>query len=335
MAIPLKEQTKINQLIARIEQGTFDANDVDGLLIKLRPYARQRKVFREIADFVAHADARDKGLARDSMTAFADAMRYFIEYQGTNAALDVTQPFPAYVYRLFLSQTRQADEAHLKAAYKLSHASLIKKIENNFTLDKKANTCAVRPGKGGRELIGALQYVMGIIHSKPAFHVSDFHAELKQILRDEKINFDEASLNQQLDRISLAILCLVAGTEVVLPEGDRAKCGLECESHFRILQGRRRLPTGAVTDEPTRFGCLNIRGEITVIADGAPPLRVAYPLISTNLDPHEHCDPALFCAANEPNEFGHYVVEVVDFAEDMALSEQFKLVRADGIGPIG
>lgn len=331
MAIPLKEQTKINQLIARLELGAFDANDVDGLLIKLRPYARQRKVFREIADFVAHADARDKGLARDSMTAFADAMRYFIEYQGKKRTLDVTQPFPAYVYRLFLSQARHADEAHLKATYKLGHASLIKKIESNFALDKKANTCAIRLGKGGAELMGALQYVMGFIHSKPAFHVSDFHTEFKQVLRDEKINFDEGKLNQQLDRISLAILCLVAGTEVMLPEGDKARCSLECENHFRILQGQRRLPTGVVTAEPSSFGCLSIRGEITVIADGSPPLQVAYPLITTNLNPHEHCDPALFCTGNEPNEFGEYVVEVVDFAEDMALSEKFKLVRADGM----
>lgn len=332
MAIPLKEQTKINQLIARIELGDFDANDVDGLLIKLRPYARQRKVFREIADFVAHADARNKGLARESMTAFADAMRYFIEYQGKKKALDVTQPFPAYVYRLFLSQTRQANEAHLKATFKLGHASLVKKIETNFTLDKSTNTCAVRPGKGGRELMGALQYVMGFIHSRPAFHVSDFHAELKQVLHDEKIRFDEATLNQRLDRISLAILCLVAGTEVMLPEGDKARCSLECENHFRILRGHRRMPTGAISAEPASFGSLNIRGEITVIADGAPPLRVAYPLITTNLDPHEHCDSSLFCTGNEPNEFGEYVVEVIEFAQDMALSDQFKLVRADCAG---
>ena len=284
MAIPLKERTKIHQLIARIQSGSFDANDVDAILIKLRPYAGPRKVFREIADFVAHADVRSKGVSRDSMIAFADAMRFFVEYTKGNKPLDVTQPFPAYVYRLFLSQARQADETELKQTYRLSHATLVKKIESNFHLDKATKTCAIRPGKAGQEFVAALQYAMSFIHSRPAFHVFDFHAEFKELLRDHGVTYVDAALDAQLDRISLSILCLIAGSEVTLPEGDKAKCSLECENHFRILQGRRRLPANTVTAEPSTFGCLQIRGEITVIANGAPPLRVAYPLVETNLD---------------------------------------------------
>jgi hypothetical protein len=331
MAIPLKERTKINQLMARIESGAFDANDVDGILIKLRPYAGHRKVFREIADFVAHADARTKGVAQESMVAFADAMRFFIEYNQGKKQLDITQPFPAYVYRLFLSQSRQADEVHLKTTYKLSHSTLIKKIQSNFVLDKATKTCRIRLGKAGREFVEALQYVMGFIHSKPAFHLSDFHTELKEVLSDHGITFSEAALSEQLDRVALSILCLISGADVALPEGDQAKCRLECESHFRILQGQRRLPTGVISTEPNSFGTLQILGEITVLATGAPPLRVAYPLVASDLDPHDHCDPALFLSGNDPNEFGDYVVEVIDFAEDMSISGEFKLVRADSV----
>lgn len=269
-------------------------------------------------------------MAKESMTAFADAMRIFIEYTQGKRALDITQPFPAYIYRLFLSQARQADEAQLKTAYKLSHTSLIKKIEINFSLDKATKTCAIRPGKAGKEFVGALQYILSFIRSKPAFHLSDFHAQFKEILNDQRIGFGEAALNEQIDRISLSILCLIAGAEIVLPEMDKAKCSLECESHYRIIKGHRKLPTG-VTSEPSSFGHLQIRGEITVMAQGAPPLRVAYPLIDTDLDPERHCDPALFQTGSEPNEFGEYVVEVIDFADDMALSDQFKLVRADSL----
>lgn len=317
--------------MAHIESGDFDANHVDLILIKLRQYSGHRRVFREIADFVAHADARTKGVAHESMTAFADAMRFFIEYNQGQNQLDVTQPFPAYVYRLFLSQSRQADEVHLKATYRLSHSTLIKKIENNFSLDKATKTYTIRPGKAGIELVGALQYVMGFIHSKPAFHLFDFHQEFKQILRDHGITFNEMALNKQLDRVALSILCLISGSDVMLPEGDRAKCRLGSESHFRILQGQRRLPTGSVTMEPNSFGTLQILGEITVIANGAPPLRVSYPVISSDLDPRDYCTPTLFVTDNSPNEFGDYVVQVIDFADDMAISSEFKLVRADSV----
>lgn len=43
--IPLRETLKIRQLVERIQSGEFDANDVNALLIKLRPYAGARKVF--------------------------------------------------------------------------------------------------------------------------------------------------------------------------------------------------------------------------------------------------------------------------------------------------
>lgn len=331
MAIPLKERTKVQQLVGRIQAGAFDANDVDGLLIKLRPYAGSRSVFREIADFVAHPDVRDKGVACRSMTAFADAMRFFVEYVGAKRPLDVTQPFPAYVYRLFLSQAKLSDERELRARFHMSHATLINKIESNFVADKATKMRSLRPQKSGQEFIAALQYVVGFIHSKPAFHMSAFHTEFTEVLHQAGIAFEEELFSAHADRVSLAILCLVAGTEIVLPEGQKAKCNLNCESHFRILQGRRRLLSGVVTTEPSTFGHLQIMGDIVIAEEGKPPLHVTYPLITTELDPHTHVAPELFLPGAEPNEFGEYVVEVLDFSDNMALGEDFKLMRSPAI----
>lgn len=332
MPIPLKERNKVNQQIARIETGNFDANDVDGLLIKMRPYAGQKIVFREIADFVAHADARMKGVTHGSMTAFADSLRFFMEFVGVGKKqFEISEPFPSYVYRLFISQSRQANEAHLMDAYKLSSSSLIKKIEGNFVRDNATKTCSLRPGKGGKEFFAALQYVMGFIHARPAFHLSDFHAELKDVLSAQKIAFNDGAFDAQSNRIGLAIMCLISGAEVALPDGEKAKCVLECEHHFRILRGQRQLPTDAVTTEPSNFGTLRIMAEIPVISGDAKPLRASYAVVDSDLDPHEHCHPSLFLTADEPNEFGPYVVEIINFAEDMSLSRDFEIIRSDSV----
>ncbi|KVX59264.1 hypothetical protein [Burkholderia cepacia] len=331
MPLPLKELAKLNQVIERIQAGQFDANDVDNLLMKLRPYAGRGTVFLEVANFVAHSDARDRGLAQQSITSFVDAIQYFREYVSEKRPLDLATPFPAYLYRLFLSQARLADERRLKDEHKMSCATLMKKIEANFSIDKKTGTCSLRNNKGGVELFEALRFVTGFIHSRAAFHVSDFHKDLKDVLRAQRVSFDEVLWDAQADRISLAILCLISNTEFELANGSQANCKLATENHFRLLSGQRRLPTGDLSPEPTSFGPLMVIGEATVGGTNMAPLRISFPLIDTNLDPHEHCHPTLFLRDRGSDAFAGCEVEIINFAPDMSMSADFKLVRTDSI----
>jgi len=328
--IPLKELVKIQPLVRRIESGAFDANGVDALLIKLRPYAKRKIVFREVADFVAHSDARSKGLARDSMTGFSDAMRFFVDYIGPRHALDISKPFPSYIHRLFLSQTALAVESELRQRFRLSRESLLRKIESNFKIDKISRLCTLRPGKDGDEFLAALQYVTGFIHSKPAFEIAQFHVQLHEILSDMRIQFDTKRFEDNADRVSLALLCLLSGTEFILPDGDIATCVLSTEHHLRILAGQRRTPIGEVTSEPAHFGTLQVFGHVQVTKQGRP-LRVAYPVVTTRLTPHDHCDASLFEIFSEINEFGEFRAEFINFATHMALTPEFKLVRATAL----
>jgi len=330
MTLPLKEFAKLNQTVLRIQSGKFDENDVDNLLIRLRPYGGKSSVFLDVAHFVAHPDVRDRGIAQKSMTAFSDSMRYLMEYSSEKRPINLGAPFPAYLQRLFISQTLLSDEGRLKADFKMSHASLIKKIESNFLVDKKAGVCTLRPNKGGIELIEALRFVTGCIHSRPAFHIQIFHQEMKEIMRAQGVNFNEQVWDAQSDRISLAILCLMSNTTFQLEDGNQATCKLETENNFRILAGQRRLPTGTVTSEPSSYGSLTILGEVT-IRNRKDPLRVSFPLIATDLSPHQHCDPSLFLRDHMPNELGDYCVEIINLAADMSLSEEHKLVRTESL----
>ncbi|VVQ25980.1 hypothetical protein [Pseudomonas fluorescens] len=114
MPLPLKDLAKLNQIIGRIQAGHFDANDADNLLMKLRPYVGRNTVFFEVANFVAHSDARDRGLAQQSITAFVDSIQYVQEYISEGCRLNIDEPFPAYIYRLFLSQAHLSDERRLR-----------------------------------------------------------------------------------------------------------------------------------------------------------------------------------------------------------------------------
>lgn len=331
MPLQLKDLVKLNQIIERIQVGNFDANDVDNLLMKLRAYAGKKIVFLEVAHFVAHSDARDRGLAQQSITAFVDSIQYFQEFVSEKRSLDISKPFPAYIYRLFLSQSRLSDERQLREKYKMSHATLIKKIEANFLIDKKTGTCRLRNNKGGIDFFASLQFITSFIHSRPAFHIRDFHIELKDVMRAQKIVFDEPAWDAQADPISLAILCLVSNTEFALANGNKASCRLETEKHFRLLKGQRRLPTGIMSSEPTSFGPLMILGEATVHSINKAPVSISFPLIDTDLEPHEHCDPSLFLRDKAPEDFGDCLVEIINLAADMSLTDGFKLVQTQSL----
>ncbi len=86
-----------------------------------------------------------------------------------------------------------------------------------------------------------------------------------------------------------------------------------------------------MSSEPTSFGRLMILGEATITSPNKAPLRIRFPLIDTDLDPHEHCDPKLFVRDQAPEDFGDCKVEIINLAPDMSLSGDFKLVRTDSL----
>ncbi|WP_426054693.1 hypothetical protein [Janthinobacterium sp. PSPC2-1] len=331
MPLQLKDIAKLNQIIERIQAGNFDENDVDNLLMKLRAYAGKSTVFLEVAHFVAHSDARDRGIAHQSITAIVDSIQYFREFLSVERQLNVSKPFPAYIYRLFLSQSRLTDERQLREKYKMSRSTLIKKIEASFLFDKKTNTYCLRGNKGGIELLESLHFITSFIHAKPAFHIRDFHKELKDVMRTQKVIFDEAAWDAQAATISLAILCLVSNTEFALDNGNKASCKIETENHFRLISGQRRLPTGLMSSEPTNFGTLRILGKATINSTNIAPVSIMFPLIDTDLDPREHCDPSLFLRDKAPEDFGDGIVEIINFAADMSLTNDFRLVQTQSL----
>jgi hypothetical protein len=86
-----------------------------------------------------------------------------------------------------------------------------------------------------------------------------------------------------------------------------------------------------MSSEPTSLGRLMILAEATVNSVNKAPLRISFPLIDTDLDPHEHCDPKLFIRDKTPEDFGNCEVEIIDLARDMSLSDNFKLMRTDSL----
>lgn len=143
------EKAKAQKVIDKIQDGRFDENDIDNLFMRLRAYSGEHRVFREIADFVAHNDSRYKGMTNASLEAFYLSLQYFVDYPYQDKALDVSHPIPLYIKKLMKYQVDKCDPEQLRSEFKVTPERLKSRIDNYFRDDKKAKTTELQPHKVG------------------------------------------------------------------------------------------------------------------------------------------------------------------------------------------
>lgn len=324
---PLKgyEKIKAQKLLCSIEQGQFDENDVEGLFMKLRAHCGDRRVFREIADFVAHNDIRNKGLTNESMEAFYLSIKYFVEYVSPQRNLNIGEPFPSYIKRLMKYQCLKADGAMLMREFHVSPQSLAKKIESLFKEDKKSQTVVLN-GKLGVEAAAAINRVLHVIHVQPAITQRTLIDELLFVLGENKLIFDPMRIEQQSDRITICALALLHGTEYDFNGHRLGRCSISSEQEA-ISHGVTYVDEhGDEVPNPESFGRLQIHGHVTVQNNGAD-LAVAYTVFETNLDTTEWCDDSLFVVEHTTASDNHFAWRKLDLSGVIGIDKDFKLIR--------
>ncbi len=181
------EKVKLQAIVARIERGIFDANDVDGLLMKLRGFSQSSAVFREVADFVAHNDERDRGIINRSMQNFLYRVRFLYDYQSEGShSLNISKPFPAYVVRLIHHQIGICDESHLRMSFSCTKKVLTNRVEKLFSIDKKTALASVA-NPISNETFNAISYVLSFVKVEPIASQDELIEEILSVLRANNV----------------------------------------------------------------------------------------------------------------------------------------------------
>src|SRR5262249_39146096 len=141
MSLPENEKRKVSKLLMKIQSGVFDENDVDSLFLKMRAFSYGNRVFREVADFVAHNDVRSRGVTFDWLEAFYLSMRLFVEYSYKKQSLDISSDIPLWIKRLMIYQADKCKDTDLRSKFGLSSERLKSKIRSLFKEDAKNDTC--------------------------------------------------------------------------------------------------------------------------------------------------------------------------------------------------
>lgn len=328
MSMPQKERVKVAQLVERIQAGAFDANDVDNLLIKLRPYASNRPTFLEVAHFVAHPDARTKGIAHSRFTYFFDAITNEMEkMRSGKTSMDLSKPFPPYLYRLFITQTEYCDEKEFRDRIGISKKTFAQKLQSNFTKAPDKVNYVLKAGKGGMQFFHALHHVMSFIEIRPAFSIHDFFGELTLILGDQKFRLDDMAWRGNSTKVCLAVLCLIAETNFEWENGGKASCSLRGErDHCIRREGHQDLLDSDHT-APNDLGNLQIFGEVmNVHPMSSAPITYQFPIITSEISVLDHCDESFFTKRRVEGDSHSTTYIEVKFPPSISLSKEFKLI---------
>ena len=317
------DKIKIEKLISKIESASFDENDIDNLFLKIRQYCGESAIIREIADFVAHPDIRDKGITRDALQGFYLSLKYFDEFVQSGKILDFSKPFPSYIHKLIKSQLKKCNKDEFKASTGLSGSKFIELLDKAIQIDQQSETCFFKM-KPDQRVYTAIKHVLSFISGKPAFTSDEIIDQLIVALRNIGLKFDETKIREQARRIIVCVLLLIHNTTYNYKGYKSGKCRISCEKPSIVL-----IPTGSnapviksILNES--HGNLRIDGEITFLFRNND-VRASFTVLDTTLNAIEWCNKDMITA--KPVGSTALIQEVIDFDAELRLDEKFILTK--------
>lgn len=318
------EKAKAQKLVLKLESGDFDENDIDNIFMRLRAYSHGNRIFREIADFVAHNDERNQGVSAESLEAFYLSFKYFLEYVSPKKSLDIGSPFPLYVKKLMKYQIDKCKDGDLKQRFNVTKQRLKSRIDTVFSEDKKNKKAFMKKPKISEDTIKALQYILGFIGSHPAFDQDQVISELLAVIKANKLNVNEDELLKHSDKIAACVALLLHDATFEYGAHKQGYCKVSCEKTSISYNQKFVDQDGNPVEHKESFGKLQVLGHVVLEKDGKD-LTVCYPLMTTNLSVEDWCDDEMFVIEPITEDHPNYLHRKVIFDQELCFTEGGKI----------
>jgi hypothetical protein len=244
----------------RLSAGERRVVDLDRLFLGLRARAGAQACFREIGDFVAHRDTREKGLITQvGRDVFTSVDVWSLKMRGRDPSwADIARAAHANLRLASDEQLRDGCGCERPSAKQRLQRALAKIGRGETPTDKQLRT---------------LDYLGNRFIWKPAFTAAQLAAEFKEVLlRTGITQLSDADLSEETRTfLALYALALMHGSSILLENGHRARL-------FAGFANRQRR--------------LEVKVEI-VFDELSKPLMALVCLFLTDLRPDAHCAPAL------------------------------------------
>jgi hypothetical protein len=221
----------LSRRIARLLRGERRCEDLDRLFLALRDRPGARSSVREIGDFIAHRDKREKGPVTQK------ARDIFISLQSWVRISVMGEPFT-------LADIRRVAEANLRIA---TDEQLAVRLGLKRALAKSVLTQALKKIEQGREATSrerrTVDYLGSAFIWNPAFTDTALINDLEHMLGEAGLlrKPDRSAFGQLSEFIALYTVTLMHGSAVVLENGDRVQLVAGFDNDQRRLEVKATL----------------------------------------------------------------------------------------------
>lgn len=258
-----KRKTQIYTSLKKLENGSFEENDIRLLLIEIRDLLEAESFLWEICNFVAHPN-RDKGICHNRVNSRHAKMQFIkdgtekLKREGiielntdkdwgffSDKILDYIQT-PKIEKKLFdiiiLEGIEEIDNERFLEFYKMSKSKIRDLIIKAY---KKENGYYVISEKIDNKLYllidDLLKFIRGTITGKSAFQQEDIEEDLMQgitrIIRNENFEIDVSEIANQLEGVVVCIICILHEANFTLFDNSSAKSYMTINKYDRAKPG--------------------------------------------------------------------------------------------------
>lgn len=284
------EKVKAQKTIVKIESGDFNENDIDSLFMALRAYSYDNTIFRELADFVAHNDKRNKGITTSSLESIYLSFKFFNDYcKSSTCSLDIGNPFPIYVKKHMKYQIDKCDETYLKEEFNVTKQSLKSKIDNIFSEDKTNKVVSMKNPSMPGNIFDAINYILSFIEILPVFEQDQVISELLKVIKVNKLNVDPIKLTKYSDKIIVCTMLLLHKTIFEFSDHTKGYCEISCDEtrvpYIPITLNENKDPLQIKES----FGNLKVMGNVDLNVNGKNKI-LCYEVMTTTVSADDWCD---------------------------------------------
>jgi hypothetical protein len=281
------DKAKVQRIVSEIINGKFDDISIDALLFELRDYSQKESLFREIAHFIAHPE-REKGEFRDFILNYSKKIKFVWDYRFRGKKLDINTVLPLYVLDLLYNEIKIIDDLIFQNKYNITKQQLLKFIKRNIVKDELHETVNFKYQLPFDKIQVITFCLSHIGEQKEILNEDIIINDIIKTLKENRISFDEKKFKLQSDKIMLCILLLLHLKTLKIEESDEEipYCSILYNNETEL----KNIHLGL-------YGIMN--------SPEGDYMKIAFPLISTNLLLTQWCDEELIydtIQSNKKNE---------------------------------
>jgi len=212
---------ELQKRLSRLQRGELSAGDVSRIFLGLREYSFGRKVFKEVADFIAHPQEKDQGPAYEVVRDLVANFRYKIKTLKKDVPYDIPrEEFAEAMNATFRLGAREI--AARKMGIRVEKAdSIWGRVRRNMGEVRKGQLQWLR--KPARQDAAFLHEVASLLLPKAAFTDKDLFVQFCEVIERNKLAEPDtamAAFAGCADFIALFAIAHMQATRIRLANGE-------------------------------------------------------------------------------------------------------------------